>query len=227
MAGTGTSAKLPRNSLSPDAVIRAAFELADAEGLDAVTIRAVAARLGTKPMSLYRHVSGKDELLDALVERVYAEFDPPDPGAADWRGELRRRAASVRAVLVRHPWAVALVETRTGPDRPFTFAHAEAVVATLLGAGFSPRTASRAFVVLDSYVYGFALQQLTMPSTDPRDPPDDATVAATDAYPGLAAVRDAVLADAHYDFLAEFDAGLDLVLDGIERWRDDGAGGAR
>jgi AcrR family transcriptional regulator len=200
-------------------VVAAALELADAEGLDALTIRAVASRLDTKPMSLYRHVANKGDLLDALVERMYAEFETPDPRRPDWRAELRRRADSVRQVLVRHPWSVALIETRAGPDRPVTFAHAEAVLATLIAAGCSPRLASRAFVVLDSYVYGFAVQQITMPTTEPGDAAAD-LVAVMRQHPSLLAVMDAVTADAEYDFIAEFDAGLDLVLDGIDRWRD-------
>ena len=218
-----SSTRAPRNSLSRALVVEAAFELVDADGLDALTIRAVAARIGVKPMSLYRHVANKDELLDALVERVYAEFEPPDPQQADWGAELRRRASSVREVLVRHPWSLALIETRTGPDRAFTFAHAEAVLATLIAAGCSPRLASRAFVVFDSYVYGFAVQEITMPSTEPGEGVADDTAAAMQQHPSLVAVMDAVMADADYDFLAEFDAGLDLVLDGIDRWRDPGA----
>lgn len=197
--------------------------MADAEGLDALTIRAVATRLGVKPMSLYRHVSNKDGLLDALVERMYAEFETPDPQQPDWRAELRRRAHSVRAVLVRHPWSIALIETRTGPDRPFTFTHAEAVLSTLISAGCSPRLASRAFVVLDSYAYGFALQEVTMPSTDPVEVVTDDFVAALQHYPSMVAVMGAVMEDPDYDFSAEFDAGLDLVLDGIDRWRSAGA----
>lgn len=216
MSGT---TRASRNSLSRTRVVQAAFELADAEGLDALTIRAVAARVGAGPMSLYRHVANKDELLDALVERMYAEFQAPDPQRPDWRAELRRRANSVREVLVRHPWSIALIETRTGPDRPFTFAHTEAVLATLISAGCSPRVASRAFVVLDSYVYGFAVQEITMPSTEPGAGVADGVVAAMQQYPSLIAVMGAVMTDADYDFVAEFDAGLDLVLDGIERWR--------
>ena len=226
MTGSTRASRAPRNFLSRARVVEAAFELADAHGLDALTIRAVAARLGVKPMSLYRHVANKDELLDALVERMYAEFETPDPQLPDWRGELRSRANSVREVLVRHPWSIALIETRTGPDRPFTFAHAEAVLATLISAGCSPRVASRAFVVLDSFAYGFAVQQVTMPSTNPEEVVTDGFVAAMEPYPSLVAARGAVLADASYDFVAEFDAGLDLVLDGIDRWRGAGAPGS-
>lgn len=219
MTGSTRASRAPRNSLSRDRVVEAAFELADADGLDALTIRAVAARLEVKPMSLYRHVASKDELLDALVERMYAELETPDPRQPDWRAELGRRARSVREVLVRHPWAIALIETRTGPDRPFTFAHAEAVLATLISAGCSPRLASRAFVVLDSYAYGFAVQEVTMPSTVPGEAITDDVVAAMQPYPSLVAVMGAVVAAADYDFVGEFEAGLELVLDGIDRWR--------
>jgi len=113
--------------------------------------------------------------------------------------------------------------TGTGPDRPVTFAHAEAVLATLIAAGCSPRLASRAFVVLDSFAYGFAVQEVTMPSTEPGEVVTDGFVAAMQQYPSLVAVMGAVMADASYDFVAEFDAGLDLVLDGIDRWRGAGA----
>ncbi len=219
MTGSTRASRAPRNSLSRDRVVEAAFELADADGLDALTIRAVATRLEVKPMSLYRHVASKDELLDALVERMYAELETPDPRQPDWRVELGRRASSVREVLVRHPWAIALIETRTGPDRPFTFAHAEAVLATLISAGCSPRLASRAFVVLDSYAYGFAVQEVTMPSTVPGEAITEEFVAAMQPYPSLVAVMGTVMAEADYDFVGEFEAGLELVLDGIDRWR--------
>jgi AcrR family transcriptional regulator len=222
MTGSSRAGRAPRNSLSRARVVEAALEIADSDGLNALTIRAVATRLETKPMSLYRHVANKDELLDALIERLYAEFEMPDPQHPDWRAQLRRRARSVRQVLVRHPWSIAVIETRSGPNRPFTFAHAEAVLATLITAGCSPRRASRAFVVLDSYVYGFALQEITMPSTDPAAGVSDDTAAAMQQYPRLTAVAASVMADADYNFGAEFEAGLDLVLDGINRWRDTG-----
>lgn len=214
-----TPPRAPRNSLSRERVVTGAVELADAHGLDALTMRSLAADLGVRPMSLYRHVADKGELLDAMVEHLYAAMVRPDPAAPDWRDQLRRRSASVRSTLVAHPWALGLLESRTGPDRPSTFEHAEAVLATLLHAGFPPRLAARAFVALDSVVYGFAVQEITMPSTDPhRDPVPDAE-GGVEGRPSLLAVRDAVVAEPGYDLAAEFDACLDLVLDGIERWR--------
>lgn len=217
-----TSPRAPRNSLSRARVVSGAVDLADAHGVDSLTMRSLAAGLQVKPMSLYRHVAGKDELLDAMVELLYSQMERPDPARPDWRAELRRRSASVRAVLVSHPWALGLLETRTGPDRPATFEHAEAVLATLLAAGFTPLLASRAFVALDSFVYGFALQEVTMPSTDPHSGQAAELARAMEQYPSMLATMTAVTADPHYDFAAEFDAGLDLVLDGIERWRTGG-----
>ena len=211
---------VPRGSLSHERVVHAALELADAEGLEAVTMRAVAHRLECKPMSLYRHLADKEALLDAMVERLFAQFELPDPTQPDWRAQLGRRAGSVRRVLVRHSWALALLETRAGPNRPVTFAHAEAVLATMIGAGCSPRTAAKAFVMLDSFVYGFALQQITMPSTDPEVSVADDVAHALHDYPTMVAVMQAVGADEDYDFAAEFDVGLEVVMDGIQRWRD-------
>lgn len=214
-----TPPRAPRNTLSRERVIAAAIDFADTRGLGALTMRALAGRLQVGPMSLYRHVAGKDALLDALVERLFSEMELPDPSAGDWRTELRRRSASMRSVLTRHPWSLALLETRTGPDRPFAFAHAEAVLGALLSAGFEPVLAARAFVLLDSFVYGFAVQEITMTSTDPRSETASELARALERYPNMAAVMAAVVADPAYDFGAEFEACLDLVLDGIARWR--------
>lgn len=217
-----TTPRAPRNSLSRDRVVAGAVALADAEGLDALTMRSLATWLGVRPMSLYRHVDAKDELLDAMVEQLFYEMERPVPDRPDWRAELRRRSASVRATLVRHPWALGVLESRTGPSRPFTFEHAEAVLATLLAAGLTPRLASRAFVALDSVVYGFAVQEITMPSTDPHAEHSAELAPAMEPYPSMLAAAEAVAAEPGYDFGAEFDACLDLVLDGIERWRREG-----
>lgn len=216
-----TPRRAPRNTLSRERVIAAAMELADADGIAALTVRALATRLEVRPMSLYHHVANKDELLDALVEQVYAEMERPDPTAGDWRSELLRRGESMRAVLLRHPWAMWLLETRTAPERPATLGHAEAVLATLLAGGCPPGVAARAHVLLDSYVYGFVLQELTMPSTDPHSETGDELGAGLDAgrYPSLRAVMSAVVADDDYAFADTFRPGLDVVLDGIGRWK--------
>ena len=217
-----TSERAPRHSLSRDRVVAAAVDLADAEGLDALTMRSLAAHLRVKPMSLYRHVTAKDELLDAMVELLFSRMERPDPSRPDWRAELRRRSASVRATLVAHPWALGLLESRTGPARPSAFAHSEAVLATLLAAGFPARLAARAFVALDSVVYGFALQEVTMAGTDPHTEEAARLVPAMEQYPSMLVTREAVAAEPGYELAIEFDACLELVLDGIHRWRLEG-----
>lgn len=198
------------------------MELADSEGIAALTIRALAARLGVRPMSLYHHVANKDALLDALIEQAYAAMERPDPAVSDWRGELARRTRSVRDVLLDHPWAISLLETRTTPERPATLGHHESVLATLLAGGCPPAVAARAYVLLDSYVYGFVLQEVTMPSTDPHSESADELAATLDMgpYPSTQTVMAAVVGDSDYAFGDAFDPGLEVVLDGIERWKD-------
>ncbi|MDO9497657.1 MAG: TetR/AcrR family transcriptional regulator [Nocardioides sp.] len=215
-----TPRRAPRNTLSRARVIAAAMELADADGVAALTIRALAARLEVRPMSLYHYVATKEELLDALVEQVYAEMERPDPTAGDWRAELVRRGESVRALLLRHPWALWLLETRTAPERPAALGHAEAVLATLLAGGCPPEVAVRAHVLLDSYVYGFVLQELTMASTDPHSDNSGELAVSLEAgpYPSLRAAMSAVRADDDYVFADAFAPGLEVVLDGVERW---------
>src|SRR3954471_2130061 len=103
-----------RPRLSRDRVLRAALSVADAGGLASLTIRSLAQELGVKPMSVYHHVPNKDEILDGIVDLVFAEIDLPAPGE-DWHAAMHRRACSARAVLNRHPWAIALLQSRTAP----------------------------------------------------------------------------------------------------------------
>src|SRR5918992_6387769 len=146
-----------RPRVSREQVLDAALELADAGGVAAVTMASVGARLGVEAMSLYRHIGNKEEMLDGLVDRVFAEIDVP-ADAPDWRDALRRRAVSAHGALTRHPWAIGLMESRAQPG-PATLGHHDAMVAILLRAGFTGRGATRVYNLLDSYIYGFALQE--------------------------------------------------------------------
>src|SRR4051794_13789659 len=101
-----------RAPLSRERVLRAAVAVADAGGLVGLTIRSLADELGVKPMSVYHHVANKDEILDGIVDLVFAEIELP-AGDGDWRGEMEARAASARSALRRHPWAIGLLESRT------------------------------------------------------------------------------------------------------------------
>ena len=174
-------------------------------------------------MSLYRHVTGKDDLLDGMVDGVFAEIDLP-VDEADWRPALRRRAISTRAALARHPWAVGLLESRRSPG-PATLRHHDAVLGTLRGAGFSVELAAHAYSVLDAYVYGFAMQErepaVRLRRRQPRRarpidhgrgcPP--VSTRTWSSWPCSTSCNPATTSATSSAF------GLDLVLDGLDRAR--------
>src|SRR6478672_3742938 len=150
-----------RARLSRDRVLAAAVALADSGGPDSLTMRRLGAHLGVEAMSLYKHVANKDDLLDGMVDLVFAEIELPT-GGTDWRTAMRRRAVSARAALTRHPWATPLMQSRTAPG-PATLHHHDTVIGTLRGAGFSVALTAHAFSALDAYIYGFAMQQRSLP----------------------------------------------------------------
>ena len=198
--------------VSREQVLDAALELADEGGVAAVTMANVGTRLGVEAMSLYRHIGNKEEMLDGLVDRVFAEIEVP-ADAPDWRAALRRRAVSAHAALGRHPWAIGLMESRSQPG-PATLGHHEAMLAILFAAGFDGLGATRVYNLLDSYVYGFALQEATLPfsTTEEMASVSAQMVAAmTDAYPNLVAVQ-RELVRSGFVYADEFEAGLDIIL---------------
>jgi len=150
-----------RVPLSRERVLRGAIAVADAAGIEALTIRSLARELGVKPMAIYYHVPNKSAILDGIVDLVFAEIELP-ANDGDWRSELVRRANSARRVLSRHHWAIGLMESRRSPG-PATLRHHDAVIGTLRRAGFSVEMTAHAYALLDSYVYGFALQEAAMP----------------------------------------------------------------
>jgi AcrR family transcriptional regulator len=215
-----TADEIPRRTgpLSRDRVLDAAVALADADGLAGVTIRSLAKALGLKPMSLYHYVRGKEDVLDGMVDRVFAEIDLPDL-ASPWRAAIRARAVSARAVLARHPWALAVLDSRSTPG-PATLRHHDAVLGVLLGAGLSLPMTARAYTLVDSYVYGFVLQEAAVPSGggSTAGVAEEASAALPDSgrYPHLAAFAAGHVLQPGYSFGAEFEPGLDLVLDVVE-----------
>lgn len=206
-------------SLSRERVLRAAVAVADTHGLGALTIRSLAKELDVKPMSVYHYVATKEEILDGIVELVFGEIELPAPGG-DWRAELRRRAVSARQVLGRHPWALTLLESRTNPG-PATLRQYDTTIATLRRAGFGVAATAHAYALLDSYVYGFALQEAALPF---QGPDSAATVAepimedwVAGEYPHLAELAREHIMRPGYDFGDEFEFGLDAVLDALAR----------
>jgi AcrR family transcriptional regulator len=203
-------------------VLRAALELADSRGFHALSMRNVAKRLGVEAMSLYNHVAGKEDILDGLVDIVFGEIEVSTPGTVDWKTAMRERAISVRAALNRHRWAVGLMEGRMNP-RPANLANHDAVMGCLREGGFSFRDAVHAYSVMDAFIYGFALQERGLPFDVPEETTEvmerqRENVPAMDDYPYLVEVA-AEMAKAGYDYGIEFEFGLDLILDGLERFR--------
>ena len=157
----------PRGRLTRDRVLDAAVTLADKGGTDALTMRKLGQALGFEAMSLYNHVANKDDLLDGLVDIVFSEIDL-DCDGQDWRTAMRKRAISAREVLARHRWAIGLMESRTHPG-PANLRHHDAVLRCLREAGFSLPMAAHAYSALDSYIYGFALQEPSLPFDTPDE----------------------------------------------------------
>jgi AcrR family transcriptional regulator len=170
-------------------------------------------------MSVYYHVANKDEILAALVDIVFREIQLPVPGG-NWRSEMRKRACSAREVLARHRWAIGLLESRTDPG-PANLRHHDTVIATLQAAGFSAELTAHAYALVDSYVYGFALQEAALPFQGPDSVGDVAESImkrmAEGEYPHLVHMATSYYLRPGYDFGDEFGFGLDLILDGIER----------
>ncbi len=219
MTTTKRSSKKHRAPLTKERIVAAAVARADAAGLESCTMRKLAPELGVVPMALYKHVNSKDELLGAMVDVVFEEFHDPAIGGA-WRTELERRAISSREALNRHRWAVGLMESGMNPG-PASQRHHNAVMGCLREAGFPFAMAVHAYSVQDAYIYGFALQEKTMPFDSAEESGEvvKAQAEALDAFAGYPYLIEVLenLPRAGYDGAAEFKWGLGLILDGLER----------
>jgi AcrR family transcriptional regulator len=207
-------------SLNRDRILREAVALADREGLGALSMRRLARELGAGAMTLYHYVSGKDELLDGMVDIVFGEIQLPT--ADDWKTAMQQRCTSARDVLVRHSWAISLMESLTSPG-PANLRHREAVIACLRSAGFSIERTSRAIWILDGYVYGIALQEASFPydtAEEMTEMVNDVFIPQipADTYPHLHEIAVGLM-QAGYDPADQFGFGLDLILDALEPLR--------
>jgi AcrR family transcriptional regulator len=182
-------------------------------------MRKLGEAVGVEAMSLYNHVANKGDLLDGMIDIVFGEIDMP-ADSTDWKAAMRRRATSAREVLARHRWAIGLMESRTTPG-PATLRHHDAVLGTLRRGGFSVEMAAHAFSVLDSYIYGFALQEATLPFEAGDQTAELAQEilarAPADEYPHLTELTTDHVLQPGYDYSREFDFGLELILDGLQR----------
>jgi AcrR family transcriptional regulator len=216
-----------RTPLSKERVLRAAIDLADRGGFGALSMRKLAQALGVEAMSLYNHVANKDDILDGVVDVIFGEIGPP-PTEADWKQSMRQRGVSAREVLSRHPWAIGLMESRSKPGRA-TLQHHDAVIGALRKGGFSIPMAAHAYSVLDGYIYGFALTHTNLPFETTQETAELAQDImgrfSTDEYPYLTEFTVQHVLQPGYDYVKEFEYGLDLILDGLERLRNSKSSG--
>jgi AcrR family transcriptional regulator len=203
-------------------VLRAAVALADESGIDSLTMRKLGDAVGVEAMSLYNHVHNKDDVLDGMVDLVFGEIGLPS-GATDWKRAMRQRAVSAREVLSRHRWAIGLMESRSSPGAA-TLRHHDAVIGCLREGGFSIEMTAHAFSALDSYIYGFALQEASLPFETEEE---TAQLAQTimqhfpaGEYPHFAELTIEHVLQPGYNYGDEFEFGLDLILDALERARN-------
>lgn len=213
--------KARREPLTRDRALRAAMKLADEVGLDELSMRRLAGVLGVEAMSLYHHVPNKEAIKDGMVDLVFDEIELP-PRGVDWRTAIRRRMTSMREVLLRHRWALRILESRRTPGIS-TLAHHDAVLGCLREAGFSIVLAAHAYAVLDSYVFGFVHTELTLPLQGDERTTDLAKEILggipDGAFPHLVELATTQVLVPGYSFGSEFPYGLELILDGLERAR--------
>jgi AcrR family transcriptional regulator len=202
-------------------VLETAVALADRAGIEGLTMRSLAQELGVVPMALYKHVSNKDEMLDGMVDIIFGEIDLP-PADTDWKSAMRRRAVSARQVLARHRWAIGMTESRMRPG-PLNLRHHESVLGFLREAGFSIEMAIHAYSTIDSYIYGFALEAQQLPFEGAEEAEQVAELMLEqlpqDEFPYLRETILQHITKKGWQYANEFEFGLDLILDGLDRLR--------
>ena len=221
MAMPAKRAAKRRAALTRERILRTAIGLADRDGIESLSMRNLGGKLGVEAMSLYNHVRNKEDMLDGMVDVVFSEIDLPRSGA-DWRTAMRQRAISAHQVLLRHPWAIPLMESRATPG-PANLRHHDAVLGSLRTAGFSVDMAAHAYSILDGYIYGFTMTESRLPFSSPAKVKE---VAASilggfrpGEYPHLAEMAIDRAMKPGFRYGSEFGYGLDLILDGIDRVR--------
>jgi AcrR family transcriptional regulator len=219
--GRRSADEASRAPLSRTRTLEVALAVADADGIEAVTMRRLGRELGVEAASLYHHVNGKDQILDGLVDVVAAEIELPKP-SPDWREATTERSRRTREVLLRHPWAVSLMASRTSPG-PATLALLEAGIRCFREGGFSVRSAAHAISTVDSFVHGFVLQEVNLPFRGEAELAA-MTSAIMEAFPASSFPYLFEMTVEHvlqpgYDYGNEFESGLTLVLNGVAALR--------
>lgn len=207
----------PTMKLSRERVLEAAVTIADQQGIGGLSMRKLGEALDVEAMSLYNHVANKEDILDGMIDMVFAEIEIPSD-ADDWKSAMRARALSTRKALLRHPWATPLMQSRTTPG-PATLGHHDAVIGTLRNGGFSIELAAHAFSLIDAYIYGFAQQELSLPFETGEQTAElaEAMMAGmpVDRYPHLVELTTEHVLQPGYSYSDEFEFGVGLILDGL------------
>jgi AcrR family transcriptional regulator len=215
------AAATTRTRLSRDRVISAAVTLADAAGLEGLSMRRLGEELGVEAMSIYNHVANKDDLINGMADAVFAEIELPSH-SDDWKTAIRKRSISFRDVLAQHPWATTVRDSGTTPGSA-TLRHHDRVIGTFRNGGFTVPQAAHAFSAIDSYIYGFAMQEKSLPFTTPEETAAMAEIMLaqlpSSEYPYLAELTADHVLQPGYFYGDEFLVGLDLMLDGLENMR--------
>jgi AcrR family transcriptional regulator len=206
-----------RDPLSRERVLQTALRLADQGGLESLTMRRLGQELGVEAMAMYHYFANRDLIVDGIVDLVFAEIDLPASDGA-WKAAMRRRAISLRDVLLRHRWAIGLMESRRNGG-PANLRHHDAVIGSLRAGGMDIPMTAHAYSLLDSYVYGFALTKMTLPFDSGKEIAEVAQglrqAFDLNAYPHLVEMMGHAL-EPGYDFGDEFEYGLDAILDSLE-----------
>jgi AcrR family transcriptional regulator len=216
---TGSNAER-RVPLTRERVLRAAVALADQSGIEALTMRRLGQELGVEAMSLYNHVANKDDILDGIVDLVVSDIHVP-PKGTDWKTAMRRRAISAHEVLLAHPWAAMLIMSRFNIGPGMT-RHLNETLGRLREGGFSIKGALDAWHTLDSHLYGFTLQELNLPFAVEDTQRVSANILGhlpSHQYPHVVEVVTEIMRSGREE---NFEFGLDLILDGLERTLDRG-----
>ena len=208
-----------RPALTPERIIDAAVRVADRSGIEHVSMRTVGRELGVEAMSLYHHIADKAALLDGLADWVFTQIELP-AATAPWRQTMIDRAASARQALSLHSWSLGLIESRRSPGEAL-LRHHDTVLGNLRTNGFSIGLASHAFSAIDAYVYGFVLTELNLPIANGESAEQFVdtikNLLPAEKYPHLSEMITDQVAGKDYRYADEFEFGLDLILDSLER----------
>lgn len=207
----------PAEPISRDRAVSAAVSLADEQGIAGLSMRKLAKSLQIEAMSLYHHVANKDDLLDGMIDSVFAEIELPSLDL-DWKAAMVRRSDSLRFALLRHRWAVGLMDSRSSPGMA-TLAQHDAMIGCCRAAGFTIVGAGHALSLIDSYVLGFVLQEVSLPfgpDDDMGEMVDEIVPAELlTAFPHLAELTTELVMQPGYQYGNEFAFGIGLILDGL------------